>query len=270
MMTRVLLLVILLVTWSTISKAIAAPQQRFITGVGIGVGVRLDVESIPGTRRTDGSSVYLAKLLCGTILHREPQPLPPPPLLRPSADPSGAQLPLNSTDELVPGSGRPREGITFFERLLQVNPSEAVVIGAAGAAVAPSKNLYRNKLYYHAAASLAWLYLEEEGSPQKALEAFQRAKQQHEPDPHLMDTLGWIYYRLGDHERALKVLDSISESPGGLPAVHYHLAQIHFDRGRLDTAQREVEKALNSGKEFEGKRDAETLRRQIEATVNGR
>lgn len=164
--------------------------------------------------------------------------------------------------QLYMENSQPQAAIQSFEKLLQIRPSTAVVLG-----MVPSKNLFRNQLYYQAASSLAWLY-QEQGKYKKALEAVQKAKRYQEPDPHLMDTLGWIYYKMGNNEKALEILRSVTETSEGFPAVHYHLAKIYFKKGDLNDSKREVEKALQSGEEFQGHFNAKALKKQIEAKLS--
>jgi len=171
--------------------------------------------------------------------------------------------------QLLQQQSRFADAITSLETALQIDPSEAMFMGAGGAAVAPSRNLYRNRLYYSAAASIAWLYLENAHEPKKALAAVDRARQYEEAEPHLLDTLGWIYHALGDDERAVATLQSAAMRES-FPAVHYHLAQIYRKQGRLEMAKHEVQESLRSGLEFEDRQDAERLNRYLDEQLTSR
>jgi tetratricopeptide (TPR) repeat protein len=165
--------------------------------------------------------------------------------------------------QLLQGQSRFGDAITALETALRIAPADAVFMGAGGAAVAPSRNLYRNTLYYSAAASLAWLYLDHAGKPKEALSAVNKAHQWGEPDPHLLDTLGWIHHALGDDTLAVTILQSAAARKS-FPAVHHHLAQIHLKHGHLERAKEEVERALQSTLPFPSRHDAEQLNRLIE------
>jgi len=171
--------------------------------------------------------------------------------------------------QLLQQQSRFADAITSLETALQIDPSEAMFMGAGGAAAAPSRNLYRNRLYYSAAASIAWLYLENAHEPKKALAAVDRARQYEEAEPHLLDTLGWIYHALGDDERAVATLQSAAMRES-FPAVHYHLAQIYRKQGRLEMAKHEVQESLRSGLEFEDRQDAERLNRYLDEQLTSR
>ena len=88
------------------------------------------------------------------------------------------------------------------------------------------------------------------------------------PDAHLLDTLGWIYYQMGDYQPALKILQSVMEASGGFPAVHYNLAHIYFKHGQFTQANQAVEIALQSGEAFRDRADAGARKKQIEVKLN--
>jgi tetratricopeptide (TPR) repeat protein len=155
--------------------------------------------------------------------------------------------------------------VSWYEKLLRIRPEEAVFIG-----MAPSKNLYRNEVYYRASAMLAWLYLEHQSNPRKALLAVDYAKGYRDNDPHLLDTLGWIYYKTGDYERAKSVLEPLArDAAGDFPAVHFHLASTYYRQGNRDTAQRELEVALRSTGAFTDRAEAEALHKRLASAAGG-
>lgn len=52
-----------------------------------------------------------------------------------------------------------------------------------------------------------------------------------------LDTLGWIYFRKGDHEKALKYLQNAAAPAEGDPVVLAHLAENYVALGELDAAE---------------------------------
>ncbi|MEK7444148.1 MAG: tetratricopeptide repeat protein [candidate division NC10 bacterium] len=65
-----------------------------------------------------------------------------------------------------------------------------------------------------AANNLAWILSEHGGDKDKALALAQTAKELAPEDPQVSDTLGWIFYRRGVHQRALALLkDSAAKLP---------------------------------------------------------
>ena len=97
---------------------LAGQTREIVTGLGVGVGVSLDVVSITSVKRADGSAVYLAKVLCGTVEH----------------DPSIPQIPASSDPEtLVPG--------TYLSKVNILNPQETNVTVSTGVPSVPQLSL---------------------------------------------------------------------------------------------------------------------------------
>jgi len=85
------------------------------------------------------------------------------------------------------------------------------------------KVLALNPRFAPAANNLAWILSEHGGDKDKALALAQTAKELAPEDAQVSDTLGWIFYRRGLHQRALALLkDSAAKLPGN-PEVQYHL-----------------------------------------------
>ena len=107
-----------------------------------------------------------------------------------------------------------------------------------------------------AANNLAWIYSEHGGDQNKALSLAQTAKEVAPDDPRVSDTLGWILYKRGVHQRALALL---RESAGKLPdnpQVQYHLGMAYSQVGDQANARKALEFAVKSPTEFEGKEEA--------------
>jgi tetratricopeptide (TPR) repeat protein len=78
----------------------------------------------------------------------------------------------------------------------------------------------------------------------------------------ILDTLGWIYYKQGDKDQALGLLErAISKAPEH-PVLNYHLGMVLYEAGRSDEAKEKLEKALAGNEPFPGRGEAEkTLHR---------
>src|SRR5271166_268069 len=59
-----------------------------------------------------------------------------------------------------------------------------------------------------------------------------------------LDSLGWVYYRLGDYDLAEENLRRASERIGNDPTVHEHLGELYLKTGRLKLATTHFERAL--------------------------
>jgi len=64
------------------------------------------------------------------------------------------------------------------------------------------------------------------------------------PAPHIMDTLGWVYYRMGRLIEALKVVEEASRQLSEDAVVFEHLGEIHQSLSNLEQARTAFEKSL--------------------------
>jgi Flp pilus assembly protein TadD len=62
--------------------------------------------------------------------------------------------------------------------------------------------------------------------------------------PHILDTLGWVYYRLGRLVEALKIIEEASLQLSDDAVIFEHLGEIHLALKNLDQARTAFEKAL--------------------------
>lgn len=62
--------------------------------------------------------------------------------------------------------------------------------------------------------------------------------------PHFRDTLGWAYFRTGDTERAVDILESVVEQLPSLAIFRYHLGEIYLADGQVDAGKKELQEAL--------------------------
>lgn len=66
----------------------------------------------------------------------------------------------------------------------------------------------------------------------------------------LVDTLAWVYYKLGDYDKALPLLQRIVGANGNVSVYRYHLGMTHFKRNELEAAKNELTLALSGGNLF--------------------
>lgn len=107
-----------------------------------------------------------------------------------------------------------------------------------------------------AANNLAWLYVSSNRNLDQALRLAQTAAKQLGEVPQVNDTLGWIYYRKGLFQPAVRHLEkSIQKDPADA-SVHYHLGMAYLQLGELDKAKKSLTKALSMSQNFEGAPEA--------------
>jgi superkiller protein 3 len=158
--------------------------------------------------------------------------------------------------QLLAGQDRIDEAINSFEALLRVPPTEAVVLG-----MVPSPNVFRNQLYYRAASWLAWLYLDTNDDPERALQAVKTAKQYGPADAHLLDTEGLIFLKQGEYRKARDLLGQTAKELE-TPTALYHLAQAHFALGEWYESVKCLQQALAGDTAFADRAAATKLLNQ--------
>ncbi|MEM7082653.1 MAG: tetratricopeptide repeat protein [Pseudomonadota bacterium] len=62
-------------------------------------------------------------------------------------------------------------------------------------------------------------------------------------NPIFQDTLGWLYYRMGEIEQALPLLERAVSRAGQLQQLRYHLGMAYYRLDQLENARRELEAA---------------------------
>lgn len=96
-----------------------------------------------------------------------------------------------------------------------------------------------------------------------ALPVAERAVAAAPGNPLMLDTLGWVLFQTGQHERALQVLrDARLRSPGQ-PEIRYHLAAALAKAGRNAEARAELQAALTGSPRFEGFEQARELLKSL-------
>lgn len=70
--------------------------------------------------------------------------------------------------------------------------------------------------------------------------------------PILLDTLGWVQYRLGNYSEAEKLVRASVEKGLDIPQVQYHLGMIYLALGKKKEAQETLSKAVDTGEKYHG------------------
>ena len=60
-----------------------------------------------------------------------------------------------------------------------------------------------------------------------------------------LDSLGWVYYKMGNYELAEENLRRASERMGDDPTIHDHLGELYLKTGRLKLAATHWERSLD-------------------------
>jgi len=114
-----------------------------------------------------------------------------------------------------------------------------------------------NPRFAPAANNLAVLLAEQPGGDlEKALQLAQIAKEQSPEDPRISDTLGWILYKRGIHQRALALFKESAAKLPDNPEVQYHLGLAYLKTGEKENARSALAAAVRSPGDFPGKEEA--------------
>lgn len=71
-------------------------------------------------------------------------------------------------------------------------------------------------------------------------------------DPVLLDTLGWVHYRAGNNDAALRYLEQAARAGPATPQRRYHLGMVYLRGGQIDSARQELEAAVAAGTHYPG------------------
>jgi tetratricopeptide (TPR) repeat protein len=155
-----------------------------------------------------------------------------------------------------------------FEKLAQARPQAAAgsytLIGIlyqaqnrnADARAAYEKAIASDSRAAVAGNNLAWLYAEEGGNLDVALELARTAKAQLPGRPEVNDTLGWIYYKKGLASLAVPPLeDAVNAAPKNAE-YRFHLGLAYAKAGNATKAGEELRQALALNPTFAGAEEA--------------
>lgn len=170
---------------------------------------------------------------------------------------------------------RAEEGEKRLADWLQRNPQDA------GTRIALAEQLILRKQYPAAAAhyrildqrnpgnllvlnNLAWALAE--SGDKRALGYAEKALKLKPDSAAVLDTLGWILVRQGQHERGIKLLQQALSKTPDAAEIQWHLASAYAQTGDRTRAQRELERLLASGVAFPQEQEARTLLKHMQST----
>jgi tetratricopeptide (TPR) repeat protein len=107
-----------------------------------------------------------------------------------------------------------------------------------------------------AANNLAWLMAEHGGNLDEALSFAEGARAQQKDNPHIADTLGWIYYKKNAYLKAVSLLQEAAEKLPENPVVQYHLGMAQFKNGDRLKGKKTLESAFQLSPNFPGSEEA--------------
>ena len=182
--------------------------------------------------------------------------------------------PYFSLARLYQVTGETDKAISQYQTILDKQPKSIQAYMALGALYdtagkeVEARTMYENALevnpdFAPAANNLAWLLLQKNENPDKALELARRAKAQLPNDPNVADTLGLALIRKGLYSSAISELNQAAQELPDNPAILYHLGLAHWKIGDRYKAMAALNQALKMKRDFPEEREAEKLLQEI-------
>ncbi len=116
-----------------------------------------------------------------------------------------------------------------------------------------------------AANNLAVLLTDHKGDPQSLEKAFALSRdfEKETPHPLFLDTLGWVRFKMGQREEAIRLLKyAVAKFPDA-SVLNYHLGVAFFHSGNPAEARTYLSKSLKTAEQFDGRQEAEQVLAQI-------
>jgi tetratricopeptide (TPR) repeat protein len=95
-----------------------------------------------------------------------------------------------------------------------------------------------------AAGNLAWVFAEEDINLDVAVSLAQKAKQLLPDLDSISDTLAWVYYKKGNYNGAIPLLEECVEKAPDRASYRYHLGMVLLAGGEKGKAKQQLEAAL--------------------------
>jgi tetratricopeptide (TPR) repeat protein len=143
--------------------------------------------------------------------------------------------------QILERQGHYDEAISVYEQILQKTPDNILAANNLAALLADHKK--------------------DQQSLKKAKELADKltgAKQ-----PALLDTVGWVDYRLGDYGEAVKVLSGVVEQAPDVPIFNYHLGMAYLKQGDKQAAKEHLSKAVGEKYKYTGVDEAREALAQL-------
>ena len=92
----------------------------------------------------------------------------------------------------------------------------------------------------------------------------QKAQEVRSNEPELLDTLGWVYYKMGNTHRAAEIISQAQSSDPTNAILNYHLGVVLAEIDRKEEALGHLQDAVNSGQNFNGIDKARELLKSLQ------
>jgi tetratricopeptide (TPR) repeat protein len=133
------------------------------------------------------------------------------------------------------------KAIATYDRILQKNPSFEI-----------------------ATNNLASLLTDQKGDADSLNRAKALAQRfELSPQPAFRDTLGWVYYKSGETDKAVALLEGVVKQAPAISIFQYHLGMAYHKKGNATAAKTHLTKALEGKANFGGADEARAVLKQL-------
>jgi Tfp pilus assembly protein PilF len=178
-------------------------------------------------------------------------------------DPSGTTAVANLANFYIQ-SGRLEEGLKALDLLTTKSPSNSGAFTVKGMIYQKQEKIADAKQNYALALkadpnnetagnNLAFLLAEQDQDLTTALGYAQMARRKQPENPAIADTLGWVYFKMGNFVLARNQLQFAAGKDPAKPQFQYHLGMIYKGNKQTEEARIALTKAVNSPAAFKEK-----------------
>ena len=153
---------------------------------------------------------------------------------------TGYRIPLKLAT-LYENEGRYQDAIEIYREMYSLNPNNLVVINNLASLLSDFSTKQEDMDLIKALADR----LEESGKPV------------------FKDTIGWVYYKLGDYRKAVEYLTDVVSKAPDVNIFNYHLGMAYKMNGDAEKARTYLSKSLKDGKRFNGYDDARKALKEL-------
>jgi tetratricopeptide (TPR) repeat protein len=151
---------------------------------------------------------------------------------------------------------RNSEAITYLEKALALSPDNIPIMGTLGLIYDSMEEFDKSDALYEDALKIdstnalilnnyAYSLAERGVNLQRALRMSLISNEEVPENSSYLDTLGWIYYKLGRYEEALEKIDEAMIFDDNNATLMDHLADVHYKLGNVEEAISLWQKALD-------------------------
>jgi tetratricopeptide (TPR) repeat protein len=172
----------------------------------------------------------------------------------------GAPMLLVAYGRILEEDGRLAEALPLYREGVKLFPESADLHFSLGAAedssgrreeclAAMERAVELDPEFSEALNYLAYTWAEENRKLKEALTLALKANSLRPDNGYYLDTLGWVYYRMRDYDKALPLLERAAQISGEDPVILEHLGDVLRRFGRHAEARRAYTRAVEKGHE---------------------